>query len=530
MKAHTNEFKENIKLFGRELDSVITFGDTVLGNEELNAVTPIFQSSLLKSVMKQLEIDSNVEIPVGTLLNYKFGVKVKEDVVTNYRDNYDYVDFGNYIVYEVEKQEDTNSYSITCFDKMLYSMIEYTGLSITYPITIRDYIKTICNGIGLEFANENDTFPNHDKLIEKELFLAEDGNSLGYTYRDIFDQLAQVTASIICLNSNNAVEIRFPNETGDTIDEEYLKNVNVKFGEKYGPINTIVLSRAGESDNIYLDDPKSVELNGRCELKIIENQIMNFNNRNEFIPDILEKLNGLEFYLNDFSSTGIVYYDIYDKYNIQIGDMTYPCIMFNDEILITQGLEEIIFTNLPEGSTTDYTKADKTDRKINQTYIIVDKQNGEIESLSSSVTTISTTTGNQYQDLLKKFDGYTPQSDFATLENSVKQIQTDTYTKTEINTKLTDGSVTKVLTTSGTFDENGMHYEKTGAKTSSTINEKGVEVDNATTGEELLFAGYDEEINQTIVRTENLTVRKYLVIGENSRIEDYGDGGGVFIL
>lgn len=153
-----------------------------------------------------------------------------------------------------------------------------------------------------------------------------------------------------------------------------------------------------------------------------------------------------------------------------------------------------------------------------------------VSEVGTKIDGVSTIAGNNYQDLLKKFDGYTPQSDFATLENSVKQIQTDTFTKTEINTKLTDGSVTKVLTTSGTFDENGMHYEKTGAKTSSTINEKGVQVDSTTTGEELLFAGYDEEINQTIVRTENLTVRKYLVIGDNSRIEDYGNGGGVFIL
>ena len=396
MKVHTTAFKEQIKEMGRELDSVVTFDGTVLGNEELNAVTPLVQSGLLKSSMKQLEIDSNVEIPVGTLLNYKFGVKVKEDVVVDYRENYEYVDFGNYIVYEVEKQEDTNSFLITCYDKLLYSMIEYTGLSIEYPITIRDYLKAICQGIGLEFENENDDFPNCDKMIEKELFLNESGGNIGYTYRDILDQLAEVTASIICLNKNDKVEIRYPNDTGDTINEEYLRNVNVKFGEKYGPINTIVLSRAGESDNIFKEDEESVELNGRCELKIVENQIMNFNDRDTYLPDILEKLKGLEFYLNDFESTGIVYYEVYDKYNIQIGDMIYNCIMFNDEITITQGLRETIFTELPEGSVTDYTKADKTDRKINQTYIIADKQKGEIEALTNRVEVVEDNAGNSY--------------------------------------------------------------------------------------------------------------------------------------
>ena len=59
--------------------------------------------------------------------------------------------------------------------------------------------------------------------------------------------------------------------------------------------------------------------------------------------------------------------------------------MFNDEILITQGLEENIFTELPKETKTDYSKADKTDKKINQAYIIVDKQNQRIDSVTSEI-------------------------------------------------------------------------------------------------------------------------------------------------
>ena len=55
---------------------------------------------------------------------------------------------------------------------------------------------------------------------------------------------------------------------------------------------------------------KSIEINGLCEIKIEDNQIMNMNNRDEYLPDILEKLDGLEYYINDFSSTGIVYYEL----------------------------------------------------------------------------------------------------------------------------------------------------------------------------------------------------------------------------
>ena len=56
---------------------------------------------------------------------------------------------------------------------------------------------------------------------------------LGYTYRDILDEIAAATGSIICINNNDKLEVKYSTSTGDTIDEEYLKDVNVNFSEKY---------------------------------------------------------------------------------------------------------------------------------------------------------------------------------------------------------------------------------------------------------------------------------------------------------
>ena len=75
---------------------------------------------------------------------------------------------------------------------------------------------------------------------------------------------------------------------------------------------------------------------------------MNRNDRSDYLPDIFSKLGGLEYYLNDFSSTGICYYDLCDRYTINIGEEYYSCVMLNDEINITQGLEENIYTEMPE--------------------------------------------------------------------------------------------------------------------------------------------------------------------------------------
>ena len=117
MKAHTNEFKNKIKDFGREINSKITYqsdGETIeLGNEQLNSVTPHYESSILKSTMKQLDIDSNVDIPLETELNYQFGLKI-ENVPIGYTevdyiektDNTSYIDtnliLGNKFKIEID--------------------------------------------------------------------------------------------------------------------------------------------------------------------------------------------------------------------------------------------------------------------------------------------------------------------------------------------------------------------------------------------------------------------------------------------
>lgn len=441
MKTHTSNYKENIKLFGRQITSKITFGNTTLGDEELNSITPVFQGSLLKSCMKELDIDSNVNIPVGTILRYQFGVLVGNE--------YEYIDFGNYVVKSSEKQEDLNSYKIKCYDKLLYSMKNYDDVipEVTYPITLKNYLSTIATSIGLTLKTGD--FANQDKVITQELY-----RGLGYTVRDVLDEISETTGGVICLTLSDELEVRYPNETNDTIDEEYLKEDNVKFTKRYGPINSIVLSRSAESDNVYLQDEESVIANGLTEIKIIDNQIMNFNNRSEYLQGILDKLDGLTFWINEYDSTGITYYDLLDKYSVKIGDTTYPCLMLYDEIDVSQGLKELVHTDEPKGTKTDYTKADKTDRKINQAYIIVDKQNQTIESVVESVDNI--------QDSISGDDGVIER--IQKVEN--KQTATDvTIDIISTNIDKTNGNVTSVTT------ENGFKFNSEGLNISSSEDE-----------------------------------------------------------
>ena len=372
MKEHTSAFKDKIKQMGRQLRAVISYNNTVL-EDEIYSVTPVFEANILKSVMKQLDVETSVEIPVGTVFNFQAGLLVN--------DNYEMLNYGNYIVKEVEKQEDTDLYKLTCYDKMLLAMRKNDKLQdennndIHYPITIKNYLNALGRKLGLSVKNTN--FYNYNMQIPVELYVG-----LDYTYRDILDEIAQATGSMIIINSNDEIEVKYPTETGDTIDEEFLKDVNVDFGEIYGPVNTIVLSRSGEADEIPYPYPPPQDA---IEIKIKDNQIMNFDNRSDFLPGIYAALNGLYYYINDFSSTGIMYYEPGDFYNVQVGENSYKCLMLNDEINITTGIEETIHTDMPEQSETDYSKTDKTDMRINKTTLIVNKQNQTIEGLITNV-------------------------------------------------------------------------------------------------------------------------------------------------
>lgn len=317
MKQVSDEFKQQIKEYGRQLDVIITYKengtDKIITNDDLFSVTPITQGNLLKSVMKQLNFESSIKISKGTWINVRLGVLVNlgltvQDVhqmrvdrlnSTEVRmlQNFDYINFGDYLITEEpEYNADTLSYSYKCFDKMIYAMKNYESLNINYPITIKDFLYKLASKIKISV--ESTTFYNQDKIISNDLY-----SNLGYTYRDILDEIAQATGSIICINDNNKLEVRYLNETNETIDEDYLKDIDVSFKDKkYGKINSIVLSRSAETDNVYLRDEESVQENGLCEVKIKDNQIMNFNDRSDYLQGLLDALNGIEYYVNDFKS------------------------------------------------------------------------------------------------------------------------------------------------------------------------------------------------------------------------------------
>ena len=383
MKANYANIKSEIYKMGKTLDIQLVNSKTDgtfiknITSGDINYLSLHYDGGLLTSVMKQLDIQSNSTIDAGTVLQVSFNVSGES------------TGLGTYFVYSCEKQEDNNDYKIIAYDGLFYSMQDYEDLGLTYPITIRSYLKAICTKIGLSF-DDTATFPNYDKQITKELYLDADGNSMGYTYRNILTEIAQATGGTICINDivsgGKTLVIRYINNTGDTIDEKYFKDTNVSFGKKFGPINSLVLSRSADSDiTDPVEDAQSISDNGICQIKIKDNQIMNWDDRETYMQPIFNVLDGVEYYINDCASTGIVYYDLLDKYNVSIGNNTYTCIMFNDEIIIEQGLEEMIHADEMKEYVAEVKKTSVEKQRNARASIIADQANASISQVVSAI-------------------------------------------------------------------------------------------------------------------------------------------------
>ena len=234
MRQHTKEFKNEIQKNGRQLDSkiIIKGSELVLGAEDLFSVTPVTNSTLLKSVMKEVDFESKQQIGVGQEINVKSGIKVGNE--------YEYIDYGNYFVYKSEYRAETDSYSHICYDKMLKTMIDYTPLDITYPINLREYITAIATKCGLEFADKNSTFANYNTSINEDHF--SNGN---YTFRDVLDYIAQLVGGWFCINDNDELEIRYP---------ELARNYDKVSGESIS-----FISNAEDKINTIIVDGKSTQ-------------------------------------------------------------------------------------------------------------------------------------------------------------------------------------------------------------------------------------------------------------------------------
>lgn len=322
--------------------------------------------------------ESRENIKTASTLTIQVGVRTSEF------DDYEYIDFGEFVVYDKEEKIDTHSLKLYLYDHMIDSHIKYTEspLSIDYSngdVTNLDLLKAICNKFGwtlktIDFANAN-------KIISEDKY----AELTDFTYRDILDEIAASSGGFIKI-INKDLYVAYPTETGEIIDENDLEKLTI--GKKIGPYNTMVLGRSPQEDNIYY--PSSIPASGRVSIRIDNNQIMD-KNRADYIEEIYNHINGLSYYVFEYTSFGFGYFEFGDIVTLKdLYDNEYKTILFNISIEITSGIKEKANTKEPNYSETKYQYATSIEKRITNTEIITNKQEGKIQEIIDEQTGAST--------------------------------------------------------------------------------------------------------------------------------------------
>jgi len=356
----SNAFKQAIAKNGREIDCEIKKGTTTMTNEDIFKANLYSNGALLKTMMKKLEFEVKNDLDISDRITYKAGIKVNG--------SFEYINYGWFTINEKEYKEDTKTYVYKAYDDMLKTMVNYYPVTQNYPTTLYQFTYDLLYELG--FTLNNQTLPNGTRQLQSDPFE-------GYerlTFRDVLDYICEVVGGSGIVSGANFIFLT-PNDTNETITADYLKDTNVNFGETFGPINSILFTRFEDSDYVEIKDDSSISQYGKTQIKIKNNPILNNDDRVDYQSELFAVLNGLSYNINDYSSYGIMYLEFMDKYQVVRDNNTYNCLLLNDELRISQGIDETIYTEEPP----EYEKEYKTqDTNIDDVSARVDKANKEI--------------------------------------------------------------------------------------------------------------------------------------------------------
>lgn len=427
-----------------------------------------------------------------------------------------------FYVTETNRDDVTGELSITTYD----------AIQILSVYTVEDlyaFEPTLLTGgyTPVEFAlaaanliDCNGVLFNTD--INTTLQYDEGGNFDGTeNLRDAITAIAELTGSICFINGSNQLEFKklskanpYYVQTSCILDSKIKDNRrlgNITHFNAVGEIHEIESELAGSTQ--YFNDNPFMSL--RTDIDDILNSIFNhykdftiaqFNCtwRGNFLEEIGDYIqivsksgdNAHIFLLDDTFE--------YDGSLSQKTEWTFTPTTLQAEISGSTPAE------LQEQIKQTSARIDKLENEIEFITAEVDSQNEAItavtlntEQISLSVTEIENEVDSQIKGL---------QSSFSTL---VEQTITSENLSVKVREALMEDGAPKIVTETGfTFDENGLNISKSDSEISTQITEDGMTVYNQS--EEVLKA------NSEGVKAIDLHATTYLIIGNNSRFEDYG--------
>lgn len=330
-----------------------------------------FDGKLFKTIMKQVEITvKNANEIKDKDINFKYGLFINN--------KFEYVDLGNYFIKDIEDSKKKDEITVTGYDRMIRFMKTFKKLELqlTYPCKILKLVQRICEVCGVELYSTD--FYNADLDVTEDFFTAQE-----LTYRDVLEKVAQATLTTAFIEDNKLNLYKVDNEVTEKLDKSYLTDLTIK--EKFGPVNALVLGRGDVEDNIEEIDEKSIEQNGRCEIRFDENEFIEFQ-REKVIKGMFEQIKGIEYYSFEASDVGVMW--LKPCACIELGDKEdslYKSYYLKANITINTGISSDIEAELPEETNTEYKVTTKEEKKTLRVERLAKKNEGLIQDIIEEV-------------------------------------------------------------------------------------------------------------------------------------------------
>lgn len=385
--------KENSK----DVRAYITDGvDQINEDDDLKSIKISGSGSLLRSIMRQADakflgshdyLGKDVNLGMGVVVN-TYGDDLTKPIydedgetITGYyqkvvSSTVEYIDYGSFKVVKQTTDEGSDEVTLKMFDKM-YEANKAWDLSLVYPKTLLEVVQAICTELGWTLGSLS--FPNDSLSITGAIF-----DDLKLTYRSVLDMVAEATGSIIYFNNEDELIVRQVSATVlDTVDKYDLRSLELE--SKWGPCNSVVLSRQPQEDNILQKDDTSIALYGLTEMKIVNNLIVDAD-RETWIGDIYDALHNVEFHPFKAETYGLGWFEFGDRIKVKDPAGNEKEVLVLDITLeIGSGFKETLLAKIPDKTSTAYKYAGIIGQKITNTEIIVNKQQAEIALINAQL-------------------------------------------------------------------------------------------------------------------------------------------------
>lgn len=310
----TDKFKQAMKEPVKMVTASLVLDDNtvITGQDKLIKITIDSSGHLFGTATSVI----NIEL-FGTnynLVDHTFSV-VAKTLIDAVNDTWEEANLGLFYVEESTADFEKKTTKVKGYDLMgKLAKTPYNSGTIQFPCTVKELINQLAGRFDFTVDTNLDALPNITYQIPEDLY-AKISNC---TYRDILGEIAGATATIAVFNGKT-LSFRDSKKKPDEDEIWTYDNLKtLKYKPKYGPVNSLVLARTPQEDNVAVADNVSVANNGRTEVKLANNEILD-DDRRKLITPIFNSIKDFSHYPFEAETTGFGWYKPGDIVSAQAG-------------------------------------------------------------------------------------------------------------------------------------------------------------------------------------------------------------------